>query len=41
MTIKEQLLKRFPFLKARTAKYIIAFSIFRRIVVVIFLVIYN
>jgi len=41
MTIKEQLLKRVPFLKTKTAKYLIAFSIVRRIAVVIFLVIYN
>jgi hypothetical protein len=41
MKITEELLKHFPFLKTKTAKYLLIFSILRRIAVVIFLVIYN
>jgi hypothetical protein len=41
MRIKEEILKRFPFLKTKTAKYLLIFSILRRIAVITFLVNYN
>jgi hypothetical protein len=41
MKLKEEFFNRFPFLKTKTAKYLIAFSVLRRIAVLTFLVIYN
>lgn len=41
MTIKDELIKKFPFLKTKTAKYLLVFSIIRRIAILIFIIIYN
>jgi len=41
MKIREELPNRFPFLKTKTAKYLLLFSILRRIAVITFLVIYK
>lgn len=36
MNLKNELQNRFPFLKTKTAKYLIAFSIIRRIAIIVF-----
>ena len=38
MNIKNELLNKFPFLKTKTAKYIIGFSIIRRVALLIFFI---
>ena len=41
MKLKEKLFNHFPFLKTKTAKYLIGFSIFRKIAIVTFVIFYN
>jgi len=40
MNIKEELIKIFPFLKTKTAKYLLLFSVVRKIAVLIFVLFY-
>lgn len=40
MKLKEELLKQFPFLKTKTAKYLILFSVVRKIIVLLFILFY-
>jgi hypothetical protein len=40
MNIKEELINKFPFLKTKTAKYIIAFSIIRKMAALIIVLYY-
>ena len=40
MNTKDELLKKFPFLKSKTAKYLIAFSIIRRLALITFIILF-
>jgi hypothetical protein len=40
MKLKEELLKLFPFLKTKTAKYLLIFSLIRKLAALIFVLIY-